>query len=320
MKLSQLKKIMNNLPAGADPSNAAWRNEFLRSQGLEPEEMYQELEMDNCMVDTHQDISYARGQVDLHSHNFMEIIYCRSNCSVEYLVGAERFRMGRGDVVIIPPGCSHRPLLPEKMPVPYVRDVLWISPKFTELLFRTSPALAKSVHIGSALLHTDEETGRILGELFEKGVRYAESNEEDAHLAVVGNTITLLVQLHRACQHRTARPKPAEKPQLLDRVLAYVEENLANRITLAETARHFFVSESTITQQFRKKLGVSFYHCVTQRRLIAAKSLIEQNVQLEQVGERVGFADYSAFYRAFKKEYGISPVQYRKLQSSNNRS
>ena len=35
---------------------------------------------------------------------------------------------------------------------------------------------------------------------------------------------------------------------------------------------------------------------------------------LEQVGEQVGFSDYSSFYRAFKQEYGISPRQYRKLQ------
>ena len=29
---------------------------------------------------------------------------------------------------------------------------------------------------------------------------------------------------------------------------------------------------------------------------------------------RVGFSDYSSFYRAFKQEYGISPRQYRALQ------
>lgn len=314
MKISQLKRIMESLPADADPSNTAWRNSYMRSIGLEPGELYQELEMDNRLVDTHQDISYDHSHISLHSHSFLEIIYCRSG-SIEYLVGAERFRLERGDVVIVAPGTSHRPLLPEKMSQPYVRDVLWISTEFMELLFRASPDLASTVRIGSALLHTDEQTAQLLGQLFETGICHARGGDEDALLAVIGNTITLLVQLRRACHHRTAQRTLAEKPQLLDRVMHYIEQHLGDKITLADTAQHFFVSESTITQQFRKKLGVSFYHCVTQRRLIAAKALIEGGVPLEQVGERVGFSDYSAFYRAFKKEYGISPAQYRKLQN-----
>ena len=61
-------------------------------------------------------------------------------------------------------------------------------------------------------------------------------------------------------------------------------------------------------------MGVSFYRCVTQRRLIAAKALITEGNPLEQVAEMTGFGDYSAFYRAFKQEYGISPRQYRNLQ------
>lgn len=62
-------------------------------------------------------------------------------------------------------------------------------------------------------------------------------------------------------------------------------------------------------------MGISFYQCVTQNRLIASKTLIEQNIALETVAEQVGFNDYSSFYRAFKQEYGISPRQYRKMQS-----
>ena len=315
MKLSQLRQLMQQFPAGMDPTDPAMRNEYLLSQGLKPGEIYQELEMDSTLVDTYRDICFSGTHIGLHSHSFLEIVYCRSASGVEYLVGPERFRVEQGDVVIIPPGCSHRLLLPEKMTEPFVRDVLWVSTCFTQLLFRASPELANSVRLGSALLHTDEQTGRHLGELFEKGIQDARGGDEDALLAVIGNTISLLVQLRRACQRRTARPSPAEKPQLLDRVMAYIEENLGQRITLTETARHFFVSESTITQQFRKKLGVSFYHCVTQRRLIAAKTLIEADISLEEVGERVGFSDYSAFYRSFKKEYGISPAQYRKLHS-----
>ena len=133
---------------------------------------------------------------------------------------------------------------------------------------------------------------------------------------MIGNTITLLTQLNRAYQDTASYPLHAEKPALLDRAMAYIEENLSGKITLEEAARRLFVSQSTITQTFRKKMGVSFYRCVTQRRLIAAKSLIGEGVQLESVGQLVGFSDYSTFYRAFKQEFGISPRQYRKLQEA----
>ena len=120
----------------------------------------------------------------------------------------------------------------------------------------------------------------------------------------------------RAGLNEPLYPMKAEKPELLDQVLTYIEKHLSNKITLADTAHHFYVSESTITHTFRKKMGISFYRCVTQRRLIAAKKLIEQGVSLEDTAEQVGFSDYSSFFRAFKQEYGIPPRQYRKMQSN----
>ena len=93
--------------------------------------------------------------------------------------------------------------------------------------------------------------------------------------------------------------------------MAYIEQHLSEKISLNDVSRHFYVSESTISQLFRKKMGVSFYRCVTQRRLISAKNLILQDVLLEDVALQTGFSDYSTFYRAFRGEFGISPRQYR---------
>lgn len=99
---------------------------------------------------------------------------------------------------------------------------------------------------------------------------------------------------------------------LLDKLLVYIEENYAQRITLQDVAGHFFVSKSTISHTFSQALGISFYSYVTQCRLSAAETLILQGIPLCEINEKVGFADYPTFHRAFKQKHGISPRQFKK--------
>ena len=147
----------------------------------------------------------------------------------------------------------------------------------------------------------------------------AEREKRGWEIMVAANAMQIVVNLCRAYLESSTASMKAEKPELLDQVLAYIEIHLSEKITLADVAKQFWVSQSTVTQTFRKKMGVSFYRCVTQRRLIAAKAMIAEGIPLEQIGMQVGFSDYSSFYRAFKQEYGISPRQYRKIQEEAGR-
>lgn len=289
-------------------------NAYLRGMGIELKDIYQELEMDSRFVDTHQDVSIAGGKVSLHSHTFYELIYCRSSCGTEYLVGAERYRLQKGDIIAVAPGVSHCPLLPETLPEPYTRDVLWISTEFMDIVKRLVGESTPSLSQTGSLLRTAGTKWEYLSDLFRNGVLEAEGGQPGWEAAVVGNSITLLTHLTRAFRDRHTPALKAERPELLDRAIAYMEDNLAQRITLEDVAHRLYVSESTISQIFRKKMGISFHQCLTQRRLIAAKALIQEGALLETVGQDVGFADYYTFYRAFRKEYGISPRQYRRLQ------
>jgi len=309
MKLQDIRQLSHRLSYTASAASQEQVHSLLREMGYDPNNLYQELEMSSSLVDTHRDTSYANAHLHLHSHTFYELLYCRSNCDAEYLVGAERYRLQRGDIVFIPPGISHRPLLPEVLSEPYKRYVLWLSPEF----MKHYTSLTAFHPLEPTLFRTDGTQWDHLGDFFRQGVQEAENQAPGWEAAVLGNTVFLLTQLHRGIRDRSLSQMTAETPDLLDRILTYIEDHLALRITLADTAKHFFVSESTVSQTFRKKLGVSFYRCVTQRRLIAAKTLIQANCNLETVGQQVGFTDYSTFYRAFRKEYGISPRQYRKL-------
>ncbi len=265
--------------------------------------------MDSLYVDTHQDITRSNAQLQFHSHTFYEMLCCRNTCGAEYLVGSERYKLQKGDIIFVPPGISHRPLLPENLAEPYIRDVLWISEEFLQLL-KLPEEFRRPF-----LFRTAGTDWSYVCDLFRNGVRETERGLPGWDTLVTANTTTILIHLFRAGLDRHTKPMIAEKPELLDQLLAYIEAHMSEKITLADTAHHFFISESTISQTFRKKMDISFYQCVTQKRLIASKALIEQNIPLETVSERVGFSDYSSFYRAFKQEYGISPRQYRKMQN-----
>lgn len=319
MKLADLHNLMQKLPPDLDVKDPEQRNAFLRRQGVDPGTLYQELEMESPFVDCHQDVSLSNTRVNLHSHSFFEFLYCCSSCGAEYLVGTERYRLQKGDIILVPPGLSHRPLLPEQMPEPYKRIVLWVSVEFMKGLARSFPEATVPERMYNILLRTAGTRWEMLGDLFYNSLQAAQAGGAEGQMLLVGNTITLLAQLRCSFLNRSVQPMRAEKPELLNGLLAYIEENLSQTLTLAEMAHHFYVSESTISQTFRKKLGVSFYQYVTQRRLIAAKTLIEQGLLLEDVAGRTGFRDYSGFYRTFKKEYGVSPRQYRKMQETVHR-
>lgn len=310
MKLSEIRNRSHSLFDAGDSLAYINLMEYAKNMGLDTSIFHRELEMDSPFVDTYRDITRNNADVQLHSHTFYEILYCRSANSAEYLIGTDRYKLEDGDLIFVPPGISHRPILPSQMPKPYTRDVVWVNADFVKSLYKDG-FLAKPF-----LLRTAGTKWEYLGELFHTGVLESESCLPDWEIAVMGNAFTLLSHLHRAFLDPAGLHTKAENSELLDQVMAYIEAHYSEHISLQDVARQFFVSDSTITQTFRKKMGVSFYRCVTQRRLIAAKAYIREGLTMDQVCDRVGFSDYSAFFRAFKQEFGISPSQYKKIQAT----
>lgn len=313
MKLQQLKRLARAIPDPQAPDALQRMQACIRQLGLDPSRIYQELEMSSRLVDTHRDTSHSNAQVQLHSHTFFELLYCCSNCGAEYLVGSERYRLQQGDIVFVPPGVSHRPLLPEEMPEPYVRYILWLSAEFMEGYARLFPYPFTENQNTVGMLRTGDTPWESLGELFRKGVQEAEQQADGWEAAIIGNTITLLTQIKRATDEQSIPALEAEKPELLDRIMSYIEHSYSTPLSVGDVAKKYFVSSSTVSHLFKQKIGVGFYRYVTQRRLIAAKSLIEKGLPLVSIAAQVGFQAYSGFYRSFKQEFGISPREYRIL-------
>lgn len=306
MKIDQVKLLSNLFEI--NPLDA--QKEILES-GIDFSGIYQELEMSSRYVDTHMDISLGDIPVNLHSHSFYEIIYVLSNSGTQYLAGTKRYLLQRGDIIIIPPGIGHKPLFPSELAEPYKRIALWVSNEFIESTSLLLPSYTPQFKEQIFLLRTAGTPYEYIGNYFQQGLKEAHDKKSCWQISLCGNTMLLLVACIRAFTDSKKQLLKSEKPELLDDVVSYIESHLDEKISLTDIAQRFYVSESTIGQTFQKKMHVSFYHYVTQRRLIAAKSMMLKENSLDELSEKVGFKDYSTFYRAFKKEFGISPKEYR---------
>ena len=293
----------------------------LDDMGIHLENIYQELEMTSSYADSHRDISTVGEQVQPHSHSFYELIFCCGCDDVQYLLDSQRYRLQKGDVILIPPGISHCPLLPQTMHRPYERIVVWINAEMLSQLYKRWPALGSGSHWSSHCLLRTAGTfwEDSIMEGFRKCCGESEKRFPGWEAALYSSTISLLTQINRAMLGNRRHPD-SERSELLDELLAYVAEHSRERISVSTAARHLLVSESTVTHLCRNRLGISFYRYVTQQRLVAAKRYMQQGLPLGQIWELAGFCDYSAFYRAFRQEYGFSPREYRNLQDMNSRS
>lgn len=268
-------------------------------------------ELDPDLVRTHREVDRSPYPLPLHSHPFLEIAYVRSGPELDYMIGADTYRVRPGDVLLLPPEVLHGPVLPEGFWEESVRDVVWVSRHF---LSRMSQLRPNTWFYASRDYHVFRTAGTRwegIGELFEKGIAERQNRRFGWETAVAGNTMILLSRLGRALLDESVLILKEDRSELLVRVMDYLENHLPDKLTLESVAAQFDVSKSTLTQLFRKKLDVSFYAYLTKRRLTVAKGLIARGIPLEQVGKQVGFKEHSAFYRAFKQEFGISPREYK---------
>lgn len=77
--------------------------------------------------------------------------------------------------------------------------------------------------------------------------------------------------------------------------------------------RELHVSPTYFSTVFKRQTGQSFVNCLTEMRMQEAMRLLEStDDKTYLISEKIGYSDPNYFSYAFKKQFGLSPTQYRK--------
>lgn len=102
---------------------------------------------------------------------------------------------------------------------------------------------------------------------------------------------------------------------------SYVEANYQNPITLQEVADEIGFSSYYFTKFFKRNAGMTFVTFLNDYRLNKAKwILLNEEIPIIEVAEKVGFSSVKTFHHTFKRAMGMAPLKYRKTIYGNNRT
>ncbi|MDF2988635.1 MAG: hypothetical protein K0R50_4145 [Eubacterium sp.] len=99
-------------------------------------------------------------------------------------------------------------------------------------------------------------------------------------------------------------------------VLDYVNDNLSGDLSLESMEKKFFINKYYLSRLFKKNTGRNLHQYIIYKRLARAKELLAGGQSVTEACFMSGFNDYSNFYRLFKRIIGISPAEYKKLNTA----
>ncbi|SFA98260.1 two-component system, response regulator YesN [Cohnella sp. OV330] len=100
--------------------------------------------------------------------------------------------------------------------------------------------------------------------------------------------------------------------EVLKQIVADIETDFAKDLSLQTIARRFKLHPNYVSQLFQKELRTTFTKLLTSVRLEQACSLLrDTNLSINEVAERIGYSDYFYFAKVFKKQFEVTPTQYR---------
>lgn len=199
---------------------------------------------------------------------------------------------------------------------------LTLSPQYIFTLgdkeVRLSSCFESLSSLGHFLVSTHNDMGLLIKPLLKKlFFIHISPNAFGEDLFQSSMLTMLLILINRGYQEAITPSTNRTKPQtvLLDDLYIYINEHLQDDLSLDTLSKIFFVDKFYLSREFKKHAGITLHHHIVKQKLSYAKKLIASGMPIIEVYKHCGFGGYSHFFRAFKKEFNMTPKQYYKLST-----
>ncbi len=242
----------------------------------------------------------------LHNHANYELDYCSEGEAVIISDGT-RHKMTPGSLLIIHPTVPHKLFISPD--IPFDRHIIYlntigISSPVSALMAQYQKVMNSS-NIGSVFFKSGTCTGleNILAQI-ESCCRSRDPVVQDLapyHFSSLVASVIALVKKNVPNEygHHTTGG--------IHSLMNYLNLNFTGDLDLSSVAEHFYLSKDYCNRVFRKETGMTIIQYIIYNRILLARQLLSNGVPAGEAAKRIGFKDYSSFYRNYRKITGRKP-------------
>lgn len=248
----------------------------------------------------------TRKEFSYHYHDFHKVVIFISGKAAYHIEG-KAYQLKPWDILLVNRHAIHRPEIDSS--VPYERFILWIQNDipWQELLKCFQKANDRSynlVRLNSAL---QEKMKDILFELENS----AKSDEYGREILTQSLFLQFMVYLNRIFlekQYIFDKKSYTFNSQIAS-ILQYINHNLKEDLSIETLSARYYVSKYHLMRKFKQETGYTLHNYIVNKRLLMARTLISNGMPVTKAAQESGFAEYSTFSRAYRKQFKTNPSE-----------
>ena len=241
-----------------------------------------------------------------HYHDFHKVVIFLSG-KVTYHIEGKAYHLKPWDILLVSRHAIHKSEIDAS--VPYERFILWIkndipNKQLLQCFQKASDRSYNLVRLNSSL---QEKLKDVLFEL-EASARSEAFGKDILTQALFQEFMVYLNRIFLEKQYIFDKKSYSYDSQIAN-ILKYINHHLGEDLSVDALASRHYISKYHLMRKFKEETGYTLHNYVINKRLLQARTLISEGTPILKAAHESGFAEYSTFSRAYRKQFGKAPSE-----------